>query len=111
MEVKLKLNVDLSGALEPNKPTKDVNKTSKPKKMSIEQLAEGLPSPSQAKALALKNAPRVQFSFTNFPEPIKEAFGNEAEKRGMNKKEFLFYCLRAGGMDIPPYEEIDGRRR
>jgi len=70
-----------------------------------------LPSVSRAESSALKDAPRVQFSFTNVPEPIKEAFAQEARKCGLTKKELLYECLRAGGIDIPKSTDIDGRRR
>ena len=77
----------------------------------LKELAAPLPSVSKAKSSALKDAPRVQFSFTNVPEPIKEAFALEAQKRGLTKKELLYECLRAGGIAIPASAEIDGRRR
>ena len=77
----------------------------------IKALAAPLPSISKAKVSALKDAPRVQFSFTNVPKPIKEAFAAEAEKRKITQKELLYECLRAGGINIPANSEIDGRRR
>lgn len=77
----------------------------------LKALTAPLPSVSKAKSSALKEAPRVQFSFTNVPEPIKEAFSAEAQRRGLTKKELLYECLRAGGIDIPATSEIDGRRR
>lgn len=70
-----------------------------------------LPSVSRAKSSALKDAPRVQFSFTNVPKPIKDAFAAEAAQRGITQKELLYACLRAGGINIPETAEIDGRRR
>ena len=75
------------------------------------QPAAPLPSESKAKSSALKDAPRVQFSFTNVPKPIKDAFAAEAKKRQLTLKELLYECLRAGGIDIPANAEIDGRRR
>lgn len=77
----------------------------------LKELAAPLPSVSKAKFSAMKDAPRVQFSFTNVPKPIKEAFAFEAQKRGMTQKELLYECLRAGGINIPDAVEIDGRRR
>ncbi len=77
----------------------------------LKELAAPLPSVSKAKTSALKDAPRVQFSFTNVPKPIKEAFAAEAKKRRITQKELLYECLRSGGIDIPANEEIDGRRR
>lgn len=77
----------------------------------LKAMAAPLPSVSKAKSSALKDAPRVQFSFTNVPKPIKEAFATEAHKRGVTQKELLYECLRAGGISIPETSEIDGRRR
>lgn len=77
----------------------------------VKELAAPLPSVSKAKSAALKDAPRVQFSFTNVPKPIKDAFDQEAEARKLTKKELLYECLRAGGLNIPDAAEIDGRRR
>ena len=77
----------------------------------LRAMAAPLPSVSKAKSSALKDAPRVQVSFTNVPKPIKEAFSAEALKRGVTKKELLYECLRAGGIEIPAASEIDGRRR
>jgi len=77
----------------------------------LKELAAPLPSVSRAKSSGLKDAPRVQFSFTNVPKPIKEAFASEAQKRGVTQKELLYECLRAGGINIPDTAEIDGRRR
>lgn len=77
----------------------------------LKELSAALPSVSKAKSSALKDAPRVQFSFTNVPKPIKEAFAAEAQKRGVTQKELLYECLRSGGINIPDIAEIDGRRR
>ncbi len=77
----------------------------------LKELAAPLPSVSKAKSQSLKTAPRVQFSFTNVPKPIKEAFAAEAKKRKLTQKAFLYECLRAGGLEIPEIEEIDGRTR
>ena len=77
----------------------------------IKEMAAPYPSVSRAKSFALKDAPRVQFSFTNVPRPIKEAFVAEAKKRNLTQKELLYECLRAGGLDIPANTEIDGRRK
>ena len=77
----------------------------------LKELSAPLPSVSKAKSTALKDAPRVQFSFTNVPKPIKEAFALEAQKSGLTQKELFYECLRSGGINIPDTAEIDGRRR
>lgn len=77
----------------------------------VKKLAANRPSVHRAKMDGLRSAKRVQFSFSQVPEPIKLMFMEEAERRGMGMKEFLFHCLREQGLDIPPYDEIDARRR
>jgi hypothetical protein len=81
------------------------------KENKVAAMAASLPSAHKARIQALKEAERVQFSFTQIPKPIKTMFEEEAKRRGMLLKEYLFHCLKAGGLDIPDYSEIDGRRR
>lgn len=94
-----KISVDLADAM----PSKEADK--------LKVMASPLPSVSKAKTQSLKSAPRVQFSFTNVPQPIKEAFAAEAKRRNLTQKAFLYECLRAGGLEIPDLDEIDGRTR
>ena len=77
----------------------------------LKEMTDSLPSVSKAKKDGFKYAERVQFSFTNVPKPIKLMFAKEAQLRGITQKEFLYHCLRAGGLDIPDAPDIDGRRR
>lgn len=87
----------------------DLNADDSSQKLRV--MTAPLPSVSKAKSSAMKDAPRVQFSFTNVPKPISEAFSAEAQRRGITKKELLYVCLRAGGISIPEATEIDARRR
>lgn len=78
----------------------------------LRQMAAGLPSMSKSKAHFFKSAPRVTWTFTAIPKPIKEMAVAEAERRGMTLKAFFLHCLReGGGLDIPPYEDLDARHR
>lgn len=77
----------------------------------INEMAAGLPSAHKAKVDAIKRAERTQFSFSAFPVPVQKMFKDEAKKRNMILKEYLWHCLKAGGLDLPDYSEIDGRRR
>lgn len=77
----------------------------------LRELAAPLPSVSKAKSQSLKSAPRVQLSFTNVPKPIKDEFVAQAERRGLSMKEYLYECLRAGGVSIPDTSDIDARTR
>ncbi len=97
---KLKVNLDVDDVTQPQ-----------PEDQKLRQLSSSLPSPHRAKSGSLKYAQRVQFAFSNVPLPIKEAFVKEAASRGITQKELLYDCLRAGGIEVPPLDEIDGRRR
>ena len=50
-------------------------------------------------------------AFTNIPKPIKLEFEKMAKEHGLNLKEYLYFCLRAGGCNIPEASKIDARRR
>lgn len=76
----------------------------------LAELAGPLPSVSKAKEGNLRRAPRVQFSFTNVPKPIKDAFAKEAAKRKVTQKELLYEALRQVGIDIPDDALIDRRK-
>lgn len=80
-------------------------------KKDFETLTEGLLSVSDAKKAMFKNAPRVQMAFSNVPKPVSDAFKEEASKNDMELKEFLYYCLRAGGVEIPDLSSFDARKR
>ncbi len=97
-----KLHIDLGN---------DDLKSNVPDNATIEELAAGLPSVSGAKKEALRRAPRTQLAFTNIPVPVKQAFEVEAKKHRMGLKDFLYHCMRAGGVDIPNNQELDARRR
>lgn len=77
---------------------------------NISELVSGLPSVSEAKKRNLIKSPRVQFSFTNVPLPIKKAFIEEASKRGITQKQLLYEALKGVGIDIPT-EFVRDRRR
>jgi len=77
----------------------------------LKKLTRGRPSVSKAREQGWKDCERTGWSFTNIPVPIKEMFDAEAEKRGLGKKQFLYHCLRAGGLDIPADDVLDARRR
>lgn len=77
----------------------------------LQELTKGLPSTSSARYDAVRRAPRTQIHFSNIPLPVKEAFEKAAKKNNMGLKEYFYHCLRAGGADIPNYQELDARRR
>ncbi len=99
-----KISVDLSDDLEDDG-------AASPEAAKLHTLAAGLPSVHKAKMEGLRHVERVQLAFSNIPKPIKDSYEAEARKRGMSMKEFLYHCLRAGGLNIPSNAELDGRRR
>ena len=73
-------------------------------------IAKSLPSPHKSD-LREKLRDRVQMNFPRVPVFIKDQFDAAAERAGMTKVEFLYHCLRdAGGLDIPPYDQMDLRK-
>ena len=81
------------------------------KKEPVIEKSRTLPSPSRSRTEALKYDRRIVWAFNLIPETIKREFQKEARKRGITDKAFFLHCLRAGGLEIPPYEALDGRRR
>ena len=77
----------------------------------IKEMTADTLSVSMSKERAFKEAPRVPMAFTNIPKPIKLEFEKMAKEHGLNLKEYLYFCLRAGGCNIPEASKIDARRR
>ena len=89
----------------------DAARTETSRETPLKQLAAGLPSSHKAKVESWREAPRTQLPFSNVPVPAKEAFDEQARINGMGAKEFLFHCLRAGGVELPEYAEMFRKRR
>ena len=95
------LNIDLGSISEEKDPIPE----------EIKEMTADTLSVSMAKERAFKEAPRVPMAFTNIPKPIKLEFEKMAKEHGLNLKEYLYFCLRAGGCNIPEASKIDARRR
>lgn len=54
---------------------------------------------------------RTIMSFNNMPVTIKRRFDDEARRRQMGKKELFIEMMRHFGIDVPPYDLLDGRRQ
>jgi len=104
------LELDLTEFMEEEKPKKRTQKKIKTDKEKYKSINAGLPSPTQAKIDMYKTDKRVQWSFTCIPQLVKTKAENKAAELGMGKKEFLYHCLRLGGVDIPAYSELDARK-
>ncbi|HJO55519.1 MAG TPA: hypothetical protein QF423_02510 [Candidatus Scalindua sp.] len=73
-------------------------------------IAKGLPSPHRS-SLREELRNRVQMNFPRVPVFVKDQFTAAALAAGMTKVEFFYYCLReGGGLDIPPYDQMDLRK-
>lgn len=105
------LELDLTEFMEEEKKTRRAkSKKLKTEKDRYKSINAGLPSPTQAKIDMFKTDKRVQWSFTCIPRLIKTKADERAGELGMGKKEFLYHCLRLGGVDIPEYSELDARK-
>lgn len=76
----------------------------------LKKLTIGLPSAGKARVENVRYAPRLTWSFTNIPQPIKDRSVARANEMGMGHKQFFYHCLRKGGVDIPEDIMIDARR-
>ncbi len=104
------LELDLAEFMEDEKPHKIKLKSKQTEVEKLKAMTAGLPSANQAKIDMFKTDKRVQWSFTCIPRLIKTKADERAGALGMGKKEFLYHCLRLGGVDIPDYSELDARK-
>lgn len=88
---------------------------------AVEQYAATLPrletaDASRARVHAndvdrLRDEPRVTFAINNLQVSIRSRFIEEAQRRGWTHKQLFVEMIRSFGVDVPPYEVLDGRRR
>jgi len=71
--------------------------------------SRGKPSPYESE-LREKLRHKIQLSFGLIPQFINEEFNRLAKSSDMNKREFFYHLLRQAGAEIPPYEQLDGRK-
>ena len=79
------------------------------KKNRAEQHSAGKPSPYQSE-LREKLRQKEQFNFGLCPRFVVKEFERLQKTSKMNKREYLYHLLREAGADIPPYNEMDGRK-
>lgn len=71
----------------------------------------GLGKPSAYLAdLREKLRDKVQLNLGGVPRFIREEFERLATEQGMGLREYFYYLLRQQGADIPPYQDMDGRK-
>lgn len=71
----------------------------------------GLGKPSAYLAdLREKLRDKVQMNLGGVPRFIREEFERLASEQGMGLREYFYHLLRQQGADIPPYQEMDGRK-
>lgn len=78
---------------------------------ALEQLATRSPRLVSDELSRIRREERVMMSFNNMPVTIRNRFEEEAKRRGWGKKELFIEMMRAFGIDVPPYRELDGRRQ
>ncbi|WP_395378076.1 hypothetical protein [Marinicella sp. W31] len=115
-----KLEIDLSDLgteddpvqeipIQQNKAKKKVSK--KVSKKDMRKLTEGIPSTSKARLEIFDNSEREFWTFSAIPKVIKDMADERAKELKMGKKEFLYHCLRKGGLNLPEYVDIHGNRK
>ncbi len=98
---KISVNLDDTGGQESETATENA---------ALDNLATGLPSAGKARIESFRRSPRTVWSFSQTPTLIKTLVEAKARENKMGLKEFLYHCLRLGGVDIPEYSKIHGRR-
>tara|TARA_R110002073_G_scaffold320632_1_gene496146 strand:+ start:203 stop:571 length:369 start_codon:yes stop_codon:yes gene_type:complete len=89
----------------PKRQSKDLDE----RKRHAAIASEAKPSPYETE-LRHKLRQKVQLSFGLIPEFINDEFNRLAANADMNKREFFYDLLRQAGAEIPPYEQLDGRK-
>lgn len=69
----------------------------------------GKPSPYIAD-LRERLRDKTQLNFGGVPRFIREEFERLANENRMGLREYFYHLLRQQGADIPPYEDMDGRK-
>lgn len=117
--------VDILGTIADNEETAKANggerKARKPRQQRIlkppleerqataREAGESKPSHYQAN-LRAKLRKKVQLNFGGIPQFVRDDFARLAEANGMNMRQYLYHLLRKEGANIPPYDEMDGRK-
>ena len=77
----------------------------------LDELARRSPRLVDDELSRIRRDKRTIMSFNNMPITIKKRFDDEARRRRMGKKELFIEMMRHFGINVPPYELLDGRRQ
>lgn len=69
----------------------------------------GKPSPYLAD-LRERLRDKTQLNFGGVPRFVRQEFERLADQNRMGLREYFYHLLRQQGADIPPYEDMDGRK-
>jgi hypothetical protein len=69
----------------------------------------GKPSPYLA-SLRERLRDKTQLNFGGVPRFVRQEFERLADQNQMGLREYFYHLLRQQGADIPPYEDMDGRK-
>lgn len=87
------------------RPAKDFDE----RKRTSAPIARTKPSPYESD-LREKLRQKIQLSFGQIPQFINDEFERLAKDANMNKREYFYSLLRKQGAEIPPYDQLDGRK-
>lgn len=88
----------------------EIIQTDRTEKLKIAEVyGASKPSPYTTD-LRAKLRDKVQCNIGQIPRFIYDNFERLVDQSGMNKREFFYSLLREKGADIPPYDEMDGRK-
>lgn len=93
-------------------PEKTRRKRHRQKEDSVLRSADnerGKPSPYLAD-LRERLRDKTQLNFGGVPRFVRQEFERLADQNQMGLREYFYHLLRQQGADIPPYEDMDGRK-
>lgn len=100
--------INLNEVSEPKVDQPKKTKKVVPKKIS-DNVIKSKPSPYETD-LRVKLRDKSMLNLGNIPTFVKDIFEAQAKENGMNHREYFYYLLREQGGDIPPYDQMDGRK-
>jgi hypothetical protein len=97
------------GGGEPTPHRRSTKKTAAVQRHAATTEGRGKPSPYLAD-LRERLRDKTQLNFGGVPRFVRQEFERMASENRMGLREYFYHLLRQQGADIPPYEDMDGRK-
>ncbi|WP_282610874.1 hypothetical protein [Pelagibius sp. Alg239-R121] len=105
-------SADILGEIETKDPPKEPKSqdATKAKKREVAKTVGAFKPSAYESDLRAKLRDKVQCNIGSIPRFINDELERLVAESGMGKKEYFYQLLREKGADIPPYENLDGRK-